>query len=53
MLYDYKPVTIFGKTYQVDEIPRKIYYKYEDSDNPEYIDMSSVNFNEDMGTGTA
>ena len=53
MLYDYKPVTIFGKTYQVDEIPRKIYYKYEDSDNPEYIDMSSVNFNEDMGTGAA
>ena len=53
MLYDYKPVTIFGKTYQVDEIPRKIYYKYEDSNNPEYIDMSSVNFNEDMGTGTA
>ena len=46
-------MTIFGKTYQVDEIPRKIYYKYEDSDNPEYIDMSSVNFNEDMGTGTA
>ncbi len=23
MLYDYKPVTIFGKTYQVDEIPEK------------------------------
>ena len=23
MLYDYKPVTIFRKTYQVDEIPRK------------------------------
>lgn len=54
LMYDYneEPVTIFDKTYQRQDIPRRIYYKYQNPTNEEYIDLSSVNFYEDQGTST-
>lgn len=48
LMYDNSaPVTIFDRTYQPEDFPKKVFYKYQS--NKEYIDMSSVNFYEDLG----
>src|SRR5690606_14999143 len=39
------PVTIFDKTYDPDDFPTTVYYKFKDS---EYIDPSSLNFYGDL-----
>lgn len=44
-----QPVNIFGKIYQPGDFPKKLYYKYKDPKNEEYIDMTSINFYEDQG----
>ena len=50
LMYDNtQPVNIFGKIYQPGDFPKKLYYKYKDPKNEEYIDMTSINFYEDQG----
>ncbi len=49
MMYDYQfPLQIFDKTYNEADMPRRVYYKYQ-SDNPDYIDRSSMNLYKDEG----
>lgn len=42
MLDGSHPVEIFDKTYQPEEFPNKLYFKYDE--NGEFIDFSSINF---------
>ena len=42
MLDGSHPIRIFDKTYQPEEFPNKLYFKYDD--NGEFIDFSSINF---------
>ena len=42
MLDGSHPIQIFDKTYQPEEFPNKLYFKYDE--NGEFIDFSSINF---------
>jgi len=46
LMYDHtQPVTIFDQTYQPEDFPEKVYFRYKDD---EYIDPASLNYYGDL-----
>lgn len=43
-----QPFTIFDKSYNPGDIPTTVYYKYQDPTLPEFIDMNSINYYEEL-----
>ncbi len=52
MIDNQHPVTIFGHTYQPTDFPQKLYYRKR-ADNDLYVDYSSPNYYEELGSAPA